>query len=205
MPSSHKTGPDTNRPNAPIWLKILVFWHVICITVWALPNPSNEILEGKVAAPGTDKILLWNYQNKMRDPLRQYLYLTGFWQYWDMFCPDPASVDIWFDAEVVYQDGTSKIYKYPRMADLSIPEKYEKERYRKFYERINNPEFSRLWSVFGQYIAHLMDDPSNPPKIIRFRRHFQKVPPPGEKMDDKYQQEQYFEYVVDAEKLKAER
>src|SRR5438552_4145857 len=133
MPTPPLNGPDEQRPNAPIWLKVLVAWHVFAITVWALPSPGPAIIEKKAVPTGHGSILAWNFDTlKTFPPIRSYLFSTGFWQYWDMFSPDPAGVDNWFSAEIVYADGSVKTYEYPRMYDLSIPMKYEKERYRKF-------------------------------------------------------------------------
>lgn len=206
MAAPQSTGPESTRPNAPLWIKILVGWHVLAITVWAMPNPSDAIMSKKVAPAGSDILLEFNVEHmKQFDPIRAYLFTTGTWQYWDMFSPNPVGKDVWADAEVVFKDGTSKIYLYPRIYTSSIPMKYERERYRKFFERVNDGNKTYFWPILGQFIAHQMDNPANPPTIVRLRRHFYDIPPMGTPIKYDYKQEQFYEYYVDQAKLRAQR
>ena len=89
------------KPNAPIWLKVFVGFHLICITLWALPNPSQGVQEGKIQPTKVEQFLVWNFDNpKQFGPLRTYLFTSGFCQYWYMFFPNPATMDLCFYAEV---------------------------------------------------------------------------------------------------------
>lgn len=192
--------------NAPIWVKLFVAFHLVAITVWALPDPPKETLEGKRKAFGTENILVWNRENaKAFQPIPLYLLTTGFWQYWDMFSPNPAQIDIWCDAQVVYKDGSTKHYQYPRIALLPLEMKFLKERYRKFYERVNQDQYSYLWPPFAQRIAHLMDDPNNPPVEVLLTRHWLQVVPPGVKQPTEYNHYTYYDYAVDQKKLERDR
>jgi hypothetical protein len=194
------------RPNAPIWLKVLVFLHVVSITLWALPNPREGILQGNIQPTKVESFLLWNYDHpKQFGPMRGYLFAVGFWQYWDMFCPNPATTDLWFDAVVEYRDGTKKPFPWPRMHDLSILEKYVKERFRKFYERVNNPDYAYFWPPVGQRIAFLADDPNNPPVRVEFRRHTYPIPPPGKTDSGVYRTEEFYVYQIDQAWLRRDR
>jgi hypothetical protein len=198
--------PEKAKPNAPTWVKVLVGLHVMAVTIWALPDPRPDAISGKRAPIGTEWILYWNHQHlKQFQPVRTYTGVTGFWQYWDMFSPNPAQEDIWVDAEVIYKDGTSKIYQYPRMFLLSIPEKFLKERYRKFYERVNSDTTPYLRSVFAQRIAHLSDNPSNPPVTVKLRRHWLLIVAPGKPQETKYSDYVYFVHAVDPKKLEQDR
>lgn len=115
-----------------------------------------------------------------------------------MFAPDPAQIDFYGDADVVYRDGTVKTYAYPRMADLPIALKGPKERYRKFFERVREDKSSRLWPSFGQRVALVnYHDPKNPPTSVRIRRNWLPVAPPGQKQETEYHHYVFFEYVVD--------
>lgn len=128
---------------------------------------------------------------------------TGFWQYWDMFAPDPAQTDIYLTAKVTYADGSSMIYHYPRMAELSIFWKYVKERYRKFYERAGSDQFQYLWPPTAQRIAFICDDrPGNPPVEVDLIRHWLQIYPPGKPQQKGYNTYTYFRYQVDPELLK---
>lgn len=199
-----ESTPEPSK-NAPWYIKVFVALHLLCITIWSLPNPPEGVANG--AKPvGSDYILLYNQRYlKSFKPISSYLFVSGFWQYWDMFSPNPASTDIWVDAEIVYKDGKKKHYQYPRMYLLSIPEKYPNERFRKFYERVNEPNYSYLWPQFCLRIAYLNDDPKNPPVTVVLTRHWLKIEPPGTPQPTEYRSGRYFEYAVDPKKLEEMR
>ena len=198
--------PEKVEPNAPTWLKVLVILHVFAITVWAMPDPTSDAIAKKRNPIGTEWILYLNHQHlKQFQPIRTYVGVTGFWQYWDMFSPNPSQTDIWVDAIVEYKDGTKKVYQYPRMFLLSIPEKFMQERYRKFYERVNSDDHSVLRKVFAQRIAHLNDNPQNPPVTVSLRRHWQQILAPGQKQPTTYNDYIYYVHNVDPKKLELDR
>ena len=160
-------------------------------------------MNGRIEPVGSDHLLLFNVQYMKNPVVARYITWTGFWQYWDMFSPDPSSEDIWGDSEVVFLDGTSRIHAYPRMYSLSIPEKYVKERYRKFFERAGQEPYSYLWPVFAQRIALLeYTDPQNPPVLVRLRKHWMLIPKPGNPMPKDYNSVVYYEHTVDLAALK---
>ena len=191
------------KQNAPIWVKIFVGLHIFAITAWCLPKPPDPILNGTVPPRGSDWLLFGNYRYvKTFPPLIDYLMVTGFWQYWDMFAPNPASADFYADAIVTYRDGSTKIYNYPRIEKMPVGEKYVSERYRKFFERVRQDEFSYLWPAFGQVIAQKMDvDPKNPPVSVKIRRNWIDVQPPGTPQWKSYRGFIFFDYIVDQRAL----
>jgi len=197
-----KEETPRKRPNAPWYVKVLVFAHLFCITVWALPAPPATLMNGQVKPVGSDYILLWNQKGpKQWRPLNAYLFTTGFWQYWDMFAPNPAQTDFWADAEVVYRDGKTRYYLYPRIYLLPIPSKYPNERFRKFFERANSEDYAFLWPQFALRIAYLNDDPANPPVPVRLTRHWLPIAPPGQTQQKEYNRYTYYEYAVDQKAL----
>lgn len=183
-------------------MKAFVAFHLVCITVAAIPNPSEKILNGSVPPGGSDHLLVWNHKFlKTQKPIDAYLSVSGFWQYWDMFAPDPANTDIWVDADIVYRDGSTKHYAYPRIYSLPIPQKYPSERFRKFYERVNDDRYRFLWPQFALRIAYLNDNPSNPPTSVRLTRHWRPVAPPGQVQPRDYNAYMFYEYVVRQDEL----
>lgn len=201
-------APDpTPQPKAVSWaVKAFVAFHLFCITVWSLPVPPPPLLQGRVRPVGTDPLLIWNQKNlKTIPPVNVYLSVTGFWQYWDMFAPNPAQTDLWVDAEITFKDGTQRHYAYPRIASLSIPDKFPNERYRKFYERVNMDANSYLWPQFALRIAHLNDNPANPPVTVELTRHWMEIVHPGRPQRADYESKLYFRYAVDQRKLAAMR
>lgn len=162
--------------NAPRWLKLLVGFHVLAITSWTLPKSAPGVQAGFLEPKGLDWVLYANDAYVRHSPVQQYILTFGLFQSWDMFAPNPTNKDIWCDAIVRYQDGSEKVYTYPRVYEANYAKKYVIERYRKFYERVNLDLYQYMWPDFAQRIAVKMDDPANPPVQVVLRRHYIVTP-----------------------------
>lgn len=194
----------TVEKRVAIPVKIFVFLIIFGITVWSLPNPPPSVQSGKRQPGGSDWILYWNQKYlKSNTFLSNFMLCTGLWQSWDMFSPNPSNLNIWADEVVTFADGTTRRHQYPRIEILPIPEKYLKERYRKFFERANGNEYAYLWPTFAQRIAlEEFKDPKNPPIRVELWRHFYFVKPPSQVTKEEYTNVKYFTYEVDQQKLK---
>lgn len=167
-----------------------------------MPQPPSAIKQHRVTPGGTEWINYWDDKYlRTFPPIDMYLHFTGFWQYWDMFAPNPSHSDIYGDAEVIYKDGTVKRYIYPRMYDLSIPQKFFKERYRKFFERAGSDDYVYLFPSFALRVALEMDNPANPPVRVKMIRHWKAVAGPGKPQPKEYGSYNYFTYEVDQKEL----
>jgi hypothetical protein len=204
---------ETKR-GVSIWIKLFVAFHLVAITSWTLPTARdvNEKLVIDKSSPFaaaksigrniSDGTLIYNDKFVKASPLQYYLLSTGFWQYWDMFSPNPASIDFYGTATVTFQDGTSKLYQYPRMYDESISKKYVTERFRKFYERAHTESDKFLWPYFAQRVAlESFTSPGNPPVKVVLTRHWLTVAAPGAPQQQQYNSYNYYTYTVDQEKL----
>jgi len=190
------------RRKVSIWIKLFVLFHLIAITVWAMPMPPDAIKDERIPPSGTNWLVYWNYKYLKTFPLLySYPKVTGFWQYWDMFAPNPTRTDQWCDAVVTYRDGATKRYEYPRMFDLSIGQKFIKERYRKFYERAGNAQFLYLWPTFGLRVALINDNKANPPVEVKLFRHWRLTAEPGKQQVEAYDGALYYTYIVDQKEL----
>ncbi len=215
--SSKPTEPKTER-NAPLWIKAFVVFHIIGITMWTLPNPKRPYLLGtarfevNAQSPSefvrsfsettTQGFLYFNWKYIKQSPLMYYAGSTGFWQFWDMFSPDPASVDLFLVADVTYKDGTVYRFNFPRVYSLPLHQKYLKERYRKYFENVNSDDqaFSRPYTA--QRIAlECFKDPNNPPIKVMLIRNSYKIAAPGQPQPADYTKTPFFEYAVDQAKL----
>lgn len=211
-----------NPRNAPLWIKIFVIFHLICITMWSLPDPKEPYRLGtvKLGIKGdnpqaiiqsfsetvTEGSLYWNWRYLKSSPLMYYPGVTGFWQYWDMFSPNPASVDLYLEADVTFQDGTTTRFKYPRIYNLPIHEKYLKERYRKFYENANSDNQASTRPFVAQRIAlESFKDPNNPPVKVTLIRFFDTVEAPDKPQNPEYTVVRFFDYNVDVAKLRRDK
>ena len=198
-------SPGAGR-TVPGWIKILVGLHVFACIVWATPLPPPLVAQERIKPQASGWLLYWNAKYlKSNDLIQAYVLSTGTWQYWDMFAPNPSNVDWYCDAEVLYKDGTKRIVGYPRIFSLSIPQKYLKERYRKFFERAHDPSKPRIWPVFGQAMANIAyQDKANPPLVVRLRQHSRTIAPPGARQEVEYRSYEYYAYAVDQAWLRAE-
>ena len=189
----------------------LVAFHVLAITIYALPKPMDAVMEGKVEPNIIQGALAYNQKViKESSPIYGYLLPTGFWQYWDMFAPDPAQTDYWSDAEVTYLLGQTKTFSYPHIKNLSLGQKFIYERHRKFYERVNmdTVQAAYLRATFAQSIAFQMaDDPQNPPVKVVVTTHFLPVPRHDKPVaaEPPYSKILLIAYVVDQHKLFADK
>ena len=186
----------------------------MAITIWAIPNPPDAIMNGRIpwrvqtdsfphfAQSINDGVRLLN-KNRLRTSFIKYYDMpTGVWQYWDMFAPNPADIDWYGDAEVIYRDGTKRIYNYPRMYNYGIVQKYFMERFRKYYERAHDEQYGYAWPAFAQRVALLSTtDPKNPVVEVHLRKHWLVIQPPGKPQPTEYKSEEYFRYPVDNVKL----
>jgi hypothetical protein len=134
--------------------------------------------------------------------VKLYLFTTGTWQYWDMFAPNPADTDIYADSLVHYKNGQVRLYQYPRMFLLGIPQKYVMERYRKFLERAHDESKTYMYSPFlYREASECATDPNNPPVRLDLRVHSKRITPPGTPEPTQYDTVTYFIGEVDPVRL----
>ncbi len=216
--SPHKAAPKSEATETPRrvsgWVKAFVGFHLLAITIWAIPNPPAAFLNGAQWKLRTDSLPAFTQSlndgfrvftnNKLKTTVvKYYLIPSGFWQYWDMFAPNPANVDFYCDADVIYSDGTHRIYTYPRMYKLGLVQKYAMERFRKYYERARDDSYQYVWHDFAQRIALLSTtNIDNPPVEVRLSRHWNEVQPPGQPQSTTYQSYEYIRYSVNQTKLR---
>ncbi len=207
--ATQRSTPNSPKPerNAPWWIKAFVVFHIIAITIWALPNPPPAYASGELKlgidsnAPGgtvgsmarllTDGLLVWKVKYGRPSFFKYYTLGTGFWQYWDMFSPNPINYDVYCTADIVYEDGSKGVYHYPRMYDLDVFNKYAKERYRKFFERVAITSY--LWPSFAQRIAVLVEQADHKKvQSVTLWSHRQNIPPPDQPMPTGYNDFDFF-------------
>lgn len=130
---------------------------------------------------------------------------SGLFQSWDTFAPEPKSVNSYIEALVVFKDGSTSTWKFPRMEQLSLTERYYRERYRKFVEVLQQSSHSALWPDISRYIARLNNKhASNPPEIVILVEHRSAIGPytEGPYRPEPSHARIFFEYNVKPEDLK---
>jgi hypothetical protein len=217
------TQTTTGRPirNASPWIKAFVAFHIVCITMWALPYPKKPYRLGTAklgidsgnpqrfvqsfSETTTEGFLYLNWRYLKGSPLMYYPGTTGFWQFWDMFSPNPASVDLYLTADVEYKSGKKIAFEYPRIYNLPIWKKYLKERYRKFYENANADDQAQARPYVAQRIAlEACNDLLDPPIKVTLIRHFYPIAAPGQPQPKDYTTVPFFTYMIDQAKLRSD-
>lgn len=128
-------------------INLFVGFHILSIACWCLPLDTPLV-------------------TLCRNLARPYFLWSGLFQSWDTFAPTPWPANSYVEAIIVYQDGSRRIWSFPRMEQLSLRERYFKERYRKFAENLQNEKNDALWPDVARYIARANSTPANPAKTI---------------------------------------
>ena len=159
-------------------------FHILAIACWCLP----------VTTPLT---------MAFRDLLRPYFVWSGLFQSWDMFSPSPKSINSYVEAIVLYKDGNTRIWAFPRMERLSLTSRYFKERYRKFVENFKEDKFALLWPDAARFIARLNNNGPNPVKMVLLVRHWSNIVPrmDGTKTPEPWDAHVFYGYMVRPEDL----
>lgn len=180
------------------------WFHVTLITLWCLPLSPPAVRSGRVSGGPVDAFLSANDQYVRGGLLRYYIEPTGMWQFWDMFAPDPMRSDTYVEGVIQFQDGSIKTVEFPRMAKLPLAQRYVKERFRKYIERGNNPDYQYLWPAIAQWLAaQSFTDPNNPPVAVNLQRQTRIVPPPTPSLDVNrpFTTEMFHPHMVDQDQL----
>jgi hypothetical protein len=152
--------PATAGPTALVRGAIMVFvlFHLIAITLWALPV-ENRLVTG------------------VREVIRPYMLWSGLFQSWDMFAPNPKSVNAYVKAVIITQHRHIQIFTFPRMETLSLRERYSKERYRKFVEVFSDDKEQLLWPDIARHLARTHSNAADPADKIMLIRYVSTITP----------------------------
>lgn len=121
----------------------------------------------------------------LRNLVAPYVVCIGLTESWDMFAPDPKSTDQFLKAIVFRASGQTDIYSFPRMEELTLWERYRKERYRKFTESLLCNECSGLWPDVEKAVARRENKPADPPvKVVLIKFESPIDPKAGAVGDD---------------------
>ena len=133
-----------------------------------------------------------------RNATRRYMLFTGLFQKWDMFAPNPSSLNGYVGAQVIFHDGHTALWSFPRMEELGLVDKYFRERYRKYaVDNLRLDTNSVTWPDAARYIARLNNSAINPPVAVNLIRYWSTVPPPtpdGSYDPPPWQQFAFFHY-----------
>ena len=168
-----------------IAINVFIAFHILAIACWCLPIDTPLILLG-------------------RNLVRPYFLWSGLFQSWDMFAPIPKGANTYIEAVIVYKDGSRKTWAFPRMEQLSLTERYFKERYRKFGDNLVREETDDLLPDAARYVARVNSTPEKPAKTVMLIQNWSFIVPraDGSYVPEPWQQHVLLGYGVRPEDLR---
>jgi hypothetical protein len=141
-----------------------LLFHLLGVTFWSLPlvNPLTMAV---------------------RNAIRPYFLWSGLFQSWDTFSPSPKTVNSYVTAVVLFKDGNTRNWEFPRMEQISLTQRYSKERYRKFVENLKDDTNAALWPDAARYVARRNNTGPSPVRMVLLVRHWSDIVP---RNDDSY-------------------
>ncbi|MCC7529862.1 MAG: hypothetical protein IT342_15170 [Candidatus Melainabacteria bacterium] len=129
-PQSKNDLPPAHRLG--VYLLVSIYFSIAVITL--LPKSP---LESRLIA--------------LVSPLTQALNLS---QNWKLFSPDLREINFCSHAVVEFADGTTKLYEFPRLEQMSTFDAYRRQKLCKlFQDSMPWPDFSLFWPDVGRFIA----------------------------------------------------
>lgn len=183
-PSSVESGDSGTRTFRQGAISIFILFHLIAITCWAVPSQFPPV-------------------RAIKELVRPYMLWSGLFQSWDMFAPNPRPVNSYIKAVVITQNHHIHVWTFPRMEELSLSERYRKERYRKFTDVLPEQVNAALWPDVASHLARYFDsqaDPSEHVTLVQFSTDIK--PGADESFDPVPKPTVFYEDYVQPENLK---
>ncbi|MGV3774526.1 MAG: hypothetical protein ACO1QB_16625 [Verrucomicrobiales bacterium] len=154
-----KMEPKQNKNGAArIAINLFIIFHLMIMILWGLPGSAFRT-----------SLVRW---------FEPYVIKSGLWHGWDMFSPNPLSLNFNVEAQIVRQDGSTNSWYFPRMEKLGYVKRHQMERYRKWRERVRQDSFARVWDDTCKWIARENWNETNPPVQVSLIRHWSAIQPP---------------------------
>lgn len=143
-------------------INAFILGYLVAVVSWSLPLPAW--------VPAVRAF------RRLSEPL---ILRSGLWHGWDMFAPTPLALNVSVDARVRLADGSEVTWVFPRMERLGYLERYRKERYRKWRERVRLDAYAFIWPDTARWIARQVSRPGLPAQEVVLTRRWAAIPPPA--------------------------
>jgi hypothetical protein len=163
---------------------VFLIFHLLAIACWCVPSSALPL-------------------TVCRELVGPYLCWIGLFQTWDMFAPTPKHRNSYLEAMVVYADGSTDYWNFPRMDRLSLGERYVKERYRKFEEVLTDDKYSDLWPDAARCVARQVATGKKRPDMVMLILNWSDLgeDSEGNLTDSPWQSRVFYRYRVEPEEL----
>lgn len=185
------TGAVETKPKVPGKVFRTVFSVCVVVYVFAL------VIQMGPESPPRNRLI------KLVSPALDY---SALWQNFAVFSPEPRESNIYISAVVTFADGSSQYFVYPRLDRLSLWDRMQKERYRKYaLDNVYKDDGRGLWPDLARYVARLFYKAGRKPIAVSLQRHFSDIPTPekgiGKPLTNGYDTVTFFVYSVKPEDL----
>jgi hypothetical protein len=162
---------NLNRPIVRQSLGIAAAVYMLGALCWSMP-------EGFPFKPSVESLY------------RPFFQWAGLWQGWDMFAPNPRDEDVFVSTEIYFADGTQKTSIVTKMSNFSYLERYQKERWRKFFnDNLRLDSNKAMWNAAAEWFAREASlENGHPVARVELVRHWRKSLLPkdrGNVLDDR--------------------
>ena len=127
---------------------------------------------------------------------------TGLFQTWDMFAPNPLPLNTYVKAVVITEHHV-RVWDFPRMDQLSLGQRYQKERYRKFVENMLLEQNEALLPDVVRHIARMYNDPFDPSRKVMLIKYQSEITPgPDDQHEPKPKPSDFYDEYLGPEDLR---
>lgn len=108
--------------------------------------------------------------------LEPVIYAFGLKQRWNLFAPDLTRVNQYSTCLITFEDGSLRLYEWPRVDKMSISERFTHQKLRRFVvEFWARPKNKSFWPDSASYFASAYQNQLNPPERIEFIFNYSKI------------------------------
>lgn len=110
-----------------------------------------------------------------------FMAALGWYQNWSLFSPHVRHISYHETAIITFADGSTRIYEYPRMDQMSVVERFRREKLRKMFgDDMPWEGYSQFLPVFARHLARSSFTKENPPVQISYVFNVVETPDPIE-------------------------
>ncbi|MCA9801891.1 MAG: hypothetical protein KC777_07880 [Cyanobacteria bacterium HKST-UBA02] len=117
---------------------------------------------------------------KLRPFMRPLRALSGIETIWQLFAPDMRLMNFHNTAIVTFEDGSQRLYEFPRFDLMSRVEAFKHYKLQKlFHDYMSNPVGAAYRPAIARYIASSVSSPDNRAVMVTFCFNFVSLPEPS--------------------------
>lgn len=167
-----------------IAINIFLIFHLAVILCWAIPSNSRLVTD-------------------LRPKIATYMVWSGLAQGWNLFAPNPLSLNTRVEAQIAYRDGNTSVWKVPLPQENGYAKRYTMERLHKLaFDSLLNDRFALLRPDAARYIARLNNTGNNPPVKVTLISYREQIADFGSTKPEPWKRTELIAYTVQPGDLK---